>query len=255
MWKTYWWLERRLAPGVRFAQAEFEDRLVALVRSGDDWLDIGCGHTLLPEWRDSAERELIGRVRTLVGLDPESRSLQKHRSIRLLICGDAAHLPFADEAFDIVTANMVVEHLPEPDKQFREVARVLKPRGCFVFHTPNANGYPTLMARALPDRLRGLGARVLEGRGSGDRFPTFYRANTPAAIQEASRNSGLVPESVQLVRSNAMFPTIPPVAALELLFLRMLAAPRMAGLRPNLIAVLRKPECRRADAAGAPRPR
>lgn len=238
--KAYWWLEGRLAPGVRFAQSEYEDCLAAVVRSGDDWLDVGCGHNLLPAWRQDAERDLTGRARALVGLDPELGALQKHRSIRLLICGSAAQLPFADQSFDLVTANMVVEHLPEPYEQFQEIARVLKPGGCFVFHTPNARGYPTLMARALPDRLRGLGARILEGRKSDDRFPTFYRANTPAAIREAARDSGLVPETMNLVRSTAMFCMITPVAALELLFLRMLAAPSLAGLRPNLIAVLRK---------------
>src|SRR3954469_2960058 len=106
--RAYWWLEPRLAPGVRFAQVEYEECLAAAVQSGDDWLDVGCGHRLLPEWRQDAERELTSRAGSLVGLDPEFGALQKHRSIRLLICGDAIHLPFADESFDLVTANMVV---------------------------------------------------------------------------------------------------------------------------------------------------
>ncbi|HEY9225988.1 MAG TPA: class I SAM-dependent methyltransferase [Gemmatimonadaceae bacterium] len=240
--RLYWRLESWIAPGVRFAQSDFEECLSATIRPGDDWLDVGCGHNLLPEWRAAREQELISATKTLVGLDPEFAALRNHRSIRLLICGDAGNLPFATGSFDMVTANMVVEHLPDPHRQFREIARVLKPGGRFVFHTPNSNGYPTLMARLVPDRVRALAARTLERRPAEDRFPTFYRANTPAAIRSACQEAGLVPDRIDLVRSTAMFWMITPIAILELFFLRMLGSPDMATLRPNLIAVLKKPD-------------
>jgi SAM-dependent methyltransferase len=238
--RLYCRLEAAIAPGVRFAQADYEECLTQTVRPSDDWLDVGCGHRLLPEWRSAQEQLLIQRARTLVGLDPEHGALKNHANIHLRICGDAGSLPFANESFDIVTANMVVEHLPNPGAQFREIARVLKPGGRFVFHTPNANGYPTLMARSVPDRLRGLGARIIERRASEDRFPTFYRANTQSALNRVAHESGLAIDRISFVRSNAVFWMVTPVAVVELLFLRLLGNPKFAGLRPNLIAVLRK---------------
>ena len=241
LWSAYWWLERRLAPGVRYAQEDFEERLFATVTSGSDWLDLGCGHALLPEWRATREKEILGRPRLLVGLDPELSALEKHRGIRLRVCGDGGTLPFADGAFDLVTANMVVEHLAAPEAQFREIARILRPGGRFLFHTPNASGYPTLMARMVPDPVRALGAWIVENRGSEDRFRTYYRANSPPSIDRIAERAGFVVESVELVRSNAMFPLVTPVAAVELLFIRALARPRLSWLRPNLIAILRKP--------------
>jgi len=240
---VYWWLEPRLAPGVQYAQTVFEESLFSVVEAGCQWLDFGCGHALLPDWRASQEEDLTRRPSRLVGVDAERAALCRNRGIRLRVCADGATLPFAGGVFDLVTANMVVEHLPEPETQFREIARVLKPGGRFVFHTPNGTGYPTLLARTLPDNLRGAAARMLEGRAGGeDRFRTFYRANTPARIGDIARNSGFAIDRIELVRSSAMFPLVTPLAAVELLLLRALASRRLSWLRPNLIAVLRKPQ-------------
>jgi SAM-dependent methyltransferase len=227
---------------VRYAQQAYEEALFANVERGCWWLDLGCGHTLLPAWREASERALTALAGKLIGLDPERGALRAHRTIRLLVCGDGDTMPFPDNQFDLVTANMVVEHLADPARQFREIRRLLKPGGQFVFHTPNGTGYPTLMARAVPDAVRGLGARILEGRGEVDRFPTYYQANTPKQLQGIARATGFAVERVDLIRSNAMFPQVTPVAVAELLFLRALAAPGLGWLRPNLIAVLRKAE-------------
>ena len=240
IWRTYWWLEARIAPGVRYAQVDWEELLFDIVQPGTHWLDVGCGHTLFSEWRAAQETELLRRPTSIVGLDPEFGSLRAHRSISLRIAGDAQYLPFANETFDLVTANMVVEHLPKPEVQFREIARVLKPGGRFAFHTPNADGYPTRMAQMVPDGMRAIAARMLETRPSDDRFSTYYRANTATSIGSIAQDSGFMVEKLHLIRSTAMFWRIAPLAAVELLFLRGLAKPEMARLRPNLIAVLRK---------------
>lgn len=53
--------------------------------------------------------------------------------------GDAYHLPFPDEFFDVVTAMDFLDHVEDPDRVVRECARVLKPGGHFFFHTFNRN--------------------------------------------------------------------------------------------------------------------
>ncbi len=240
--EAYWWLERHLAPGVRYAQADYEQRLFDTIRGNEAWLDVGCGNTVLPTWREAQERELVDRAGVVLGLDPFFEALTQHRSIALRVCGGVDRLPFPDASFDVVTANMVVEHLSDPETQFREIARVVKPGGVFVLHTPNADGYSTRLTRLVPERFLDFGIKLLENRNPDDRFRTFYRANTASSLERVAAAVGLRVTRLELVRSTAMFYIIPPLAAFELLlFLRALASPRLERLRPNLIATLTKP--------------
>lgn len=67
-------------------------------------------------------------------LDEARRHLAGLRAVDL-IQGDAEHLPFADGAHDVVTAMFLFHELPPEVRRgvAREVARVLKPGGLFVF--------------------------------------------------------------------------------------------------------------------------
>ncbi|MGI8679451.1 MAG: class I SAM-dependent methyltransferase [Jatrophihabitans sp.] len=46
---------------------------------------------------------------------------------------DAEALPYPDDSFDIVIGHAVLHHIPDLDLAFREIMRVLKPGGRFVF--------------------------------------------------------------------------------------------------------------------------
>lgn len=46
-------------------------------------------------------------------------------------------LDFPDNSFDLVVSFDVFEHIPDSDQHLREVSRVLKPGGRYVFSTPN----------------------------------------------------------------------------------------------------------------------
>jgi SAM-dependent methyltransferase len=145
-----------------------------------------------------------------------------------------------DASFDVVTANMVVEHLDDPHSSFAEVARVLKRGGLFLVHTPNAKAFPTTLARLLPDSVKAPLARVLDNRRSIDVFPTYYRCNTAADIGRAAQAAGLVPVELSFVSSTALFSVVPPLAFLELLWLRAIQRDARRHLRSNVIAMLRK---------------
>ena len=238
--KAYRRLRDTIAPGLRHSQDMYEAELTRLVSHGADWLDLGCGHHLLPLWRERQERELIERCRSVVGIDYDFASLRKHRSIRTVVRGDISQLPFPDASFDLVSANMVVEHLSDPALQFQEIARVLRPGGRFVFHTPNANGYLTRLTRLVPEAVKGHLIRVLDGRTSDDVFPTYYRANTRSALTPIAAQSGLAVDRARLVATQAVFSVVLPLAFVELLFIRLVLTDSMRELRPNLIAVLSK---------------
>jgi len=46
---------------------------------------------------------------------------------------DAERLPYDDDEFDIVVGHAVLHHIPDLEQSFREILRVLKPGGRFVF--------------------------------------------------------------------------------------------------------------------------
>lgn len=235
-----WAMQRRIAPTVRYSQTHFEEFLFARAPQATAWLDLGCGHHLLPEWRDEAERDLLGRVPFVVGVDYDLPSLQMHRSIRDRVRADARRLPFADESFDLVTANMVVEHLDDPDSQFGEVARVLRPGGGFIFHTPNARSYFVTVARLLPDTIKRLLVKFFDGREETDVFPTHYRANRAEEIRRIAASAGFEPDEMKFVSSGAIATPLPFVSVFELLLLRQFERPSLAHYRSNIICALRK---------------
>ncbi|MFL6257460.1 MAG: hypothetical protein ACJ74T_20840, partial [Pyrinomonadaceae bacterium] len=59
---------RRIAPRLLYSQEVYEQALDEYVADGAVWLDLGCGHQVLPPWRAEQERRLVGRCRAVVGL-------------------------------------------------------------------------------------------------------------------------------------------------------------------------------------------
>jgi SAM-dependent methyltransferase len=91
--------------------------LVLPVESGI-CLDLGCG--------PGYNRAFIqGRGYQWVGLDVTLTD-------KLTLCGDGHHLPFQDEAFGLVLAIAVLEHLHSPVEAVREVWRVCRPGARFM---------------------------------------------------------------------------------------------------------------------------
>jgi len=61
---------------------------------------------------------------------------------------DAERLPYDDDSFDLVIGHAVLHHIPDVELAFREVLRVLKPGGRFVFA-----GEPTRYGDYIARRL------------------------------------------------------------------------------------------------------
>ena len=57
-----------------------------------------------------------------------------HRNLRFEVI-DAQSIPFKDERFDAVIANHMLYHVPDRNKAFSEIHRILKPGGCFYAST------------------------------------------------------------------------------------------------------------------------
>ena len=240
LYRAYWKLEQWIVPGLASSQSHYEKALGRYVTSATRWLDLGCGRRLLPEWRRDAERGLIASAGSVVGIDLDLESLRDNESIEHLCLSSVDDLPFADESFSLVTANMVMEHVSDPTAMLRELRRVLVPGGHVIFHTPNAKAFPTTVARVLPDGVKQRLARVLDGRASKDVFPTHYRANEPGEIHRHAQVAGFEVAELELVSTNAVFSVVLPLAFFELLWIRAIRDASRATLRSNIIAVLRR---------------
>lgn len=240
LYNVYWKLLQAIAPGLRSSQYHYESVLGPHARSTARWLDLGCGHALLPAWRAQEEKRLVDECKMLVGLDYDLPSLLAHPNIHRRVRGDIATLPFASDSFDLVTANMVVEHLASPETQFREVHRILNDGGVFIFHTPNALSHGVIVARIVPDFLKRKIVFLLDGRSTTDVFKAYYRANTKKSVLKIAESNGFELVDVTLVLTDAIFALIPPLAIIELLWLRLLMATPFQAMRTNIICVLRK---------------
>lgn len=66
------------------------------------------------------------------------RGINKYPYLRnRLLAYDGTEFPFADKSFDNIVSFDVIEHIPDLNKHFREVNRMLKPNGLYIFQTPN----------------------------------------------------------------------------------------------------------------------
>jgi 2-polyprenyl-3-methyl-5-hydroxy-6-metoxy-1,4-benzoquinol methylase len=110
---------RRLMRGFQAAL----DELFACAAPGSV-LDVGCGEGVLTErW---ARQLGSGRV---VGLDLEDPGLRAHWSGRTrpnleFVAGQGSELPFERGEFELVAAIESLEHVADPERMLREMARV-----------------------------------------------------------------------------------------------------------------------------------
>lgn len=238
--KIYWNIEKVVTPNLKYSQDRYEAVLAPFVNTKITWLDLGCGNQILPHWRLAAEANLVNRSRMVIGIDYNLASLKKHKTVFPKIRGDICRLPFKKNSFDLVTANMVVEHLRNASLQFQAINRILKPNGIFLFHTPNAFGYTTIMGKFVPKILKNKIIHCLDGRNEEDIFETYYEANRLKRIVNLAANTGFEIIKTKMIVSTAVFAIIPPLALLELIWIRLLMTKPLTPLRTNVIAILRK---------------
>jgi len=173
---------------------EVERRLLdAALRPGAVALDAGCGRTTrLRNYRD--------RIVRLVGVDADEDAGRANPYLDEFVLADLDEaLPFADESFDLVYANFVVEHLAHPERTFAEWRRVLRPGGHLVLLTSNRANPLMAAADRLPRRARLAIKRRGAGAADRDVYPTRYGANTPRGLADAIEAARFEPISVNFV--------------------------------------------------------
>lgn len=232
-------LSRFLGVDLTHSQRRYARLLDAVVRPGCRWLDLGCGRQLLPEWvlDRQSQAALAGRASLLIGVDVDA-SIREHTLIRNRIMAVGEHLPFRDSCLDLVTANVVVEHIADPRALLGELWRVLAPGGLFAFHTPNALNYLVILARLIPYHIRRKLVFLIEGRKEEDVFPTFYRMNSLSSIEKLGRECGWDVVLAKTVGSSGTFGRLGVLGWLELIAMKSIARGRFQS---NILCVMQKP--------------
>ncbi|WP_133898754.1 methyltransferase domain-containing protein [Streptomyces sp. KS 21] len=138
-------------PAFTTAVAEFG------LRPGDRVLDAGCGTGRAL----SALRAAVGPAGTVLGADLTLQMLAAARQAGrgaegALLLADVARLPLRDGVLDAVFAAGLIAHLPDPEANLRELARVVRPGGRLaLFHPIGRAALAARQGRELtPDDLR-----------------------------------------------------------------------------------------------------
>jgi SAM-dependent methyltransferase len=124
------------------------------LRHGDAVMDAGCGTgRALP-----ALREAVGPDGLVLGVDLTAEMLGAavragRDALGQLLLADVAGLPLRDGSLDVVFGAGLITHLPHPEENLRELARVVRPGGRLALFHPI--GRAALAARQ--------GRRITEG--------------------------------------------------------------------------------------------
>ena len=134
------------------------------IRDGMSVLELGCGTGDM--W--TGKQEMIRRCSRLVlsdfsegMLDKAKETLRDYEGIEYRVI-DIQDIPFGDNEFDLVVANMMLYHVPDLQQGLREVRRVLKENGRFCCATFGEHG--------MMEYIHGLFGIQPEKGGSGSGF-------------------------------------------------------------------------------------
>ncbi len=214
----------------------FRARVLARLSGQSRLLDLGAGAGIV------AAMNFRGLAACVCGIDPDPR-VRSNPYLDEALVGSGEAIPFPDGHFDLVFADNVFEHLPDPLRVVREVHRVLRPGGWLLFKTPNKWHYMPLVARLTPHRFHRFYNR-LRGRAETDTFPTRYRANSRGDVARLAAQGGFLLEQVELIEGRPEYLRISaPTYLLGRCYERAVNATTwLEGLRILLIAQLRKPD-------------
>jgi SAM-dependent methyltransferase len=185
------WLDRKWYPAYErnWDDFLFRERILDQITPNSVVLDLGAGAGIV------SQMNFRGLAEKVCGVDLDRRVVNNPMLDEGLV-SDAGKIPYSDSSFDVVFSDNVLEHLDAPLTVYKEVNRVLKPGGIFLFKTPNKRHYMPLIARLTPHSFHQFVNR-LRGRATADTFPTHYRTNTKNDVIRFAEESGLIVKSLE----------------------------------------------------------
>jgi SAM-dependent methyltransferase len=217
---------------------EFHDLCATVLPRGGSYLELGAGPT-------NRTSEFLASLGELHGLDPDP-AVRTNTALSSAAVLEDDRFPFDEACFDGCVSNFVLEHVTDPASHLREVRRVLRPGGAYVFRTPNLFHYVALISAITPHRIHLRMANRLRNlpQDSHEPYPTRYRLNSRRAVRLQARRADLELESLRLIEKEPSYGM-----SSRVLFFTFMAYERvvnstdlLSDLRSNILCVLRKPK-------------
>jgi len=157
--------------------------LLSYLQPGTSLLDIGCGPGTITV--DFAARIAPGSV---TAVEPTDSALSLARTEAQARCvsnvsfvvGDVHALDFPDDAFDVVHAHQVLQHVADPVRALREMKRVCAPGGILAARDADYAGFIWFPQLPALDRWLDLYRRAARANGgepdAGRRLLSWARA-------------------------------------------------------------------------------
>lgn len=168
---------------------EFYQRVVSVIPEGAVVLDLGAGrgsafYAKLGPWKHWLLR-LGKKYSRRIGADVDPAVKNNPELDQAEIIEPGKPLPFADQTFDLILCDWVLEHIEDPVSFAAEVRRVLKVGGWFCARTPNRWSYYAVGVRLMNEAMEAKALRFLQpNRKEIDTFPKIYRLNTLRDIRQ-----------------------------------------------------------------------
>ncbi len=161
---------------------KYESKIESILKGSDTILDAGCGR------RAPILRKFAEKAQKLIGVDLED-PIEVIPEVKY-IKGNISSIDIPENSVDVVISRAVLEHVPDPDAVFKEIERILKSGGSFIFLVPNLCDYVSLISKIIPNRYHKQIVSKTEGRKMDDVFPAYYKANTYSSIKTLSKKHG-----------------------------------------------------------------
>lgn len=132
-----YWDKEWQSDSVQRNYEELFSRILAHIPEDARVLDVGCGIGRLSRLMREKRKAVV------TGLDFSPWACEKLRADGFdAIVSSLPAIPFPDAHFDVAVATEVLEHLDEPEKTLREMARVIRPGGIIMISVPNDTLHP-----------------------------------------------------------------------------------------------------------------
>lgn len=147
------------------------------IKPNDRILELGCGTAAM--WKNNLSLLDGGSHLTLTDfssamLETAKRNTEGSACVDYQVV-DIQDIPYKDNAFDIVIANMMLYHVPDLDRGLSEVRRVLKPGGSFYCATYGEHGIMEFINETLHSySIGGSIAKTFTLQNGGDSLRKFF---------------------------------------------------------------------------------
>lgn len=211
----------------------YEQMILSKLKPDSVLLDAGCGRTA------PVLAKFVGKAKRLVGVELVEFDPQKVPAGVELIQANLASVPqLGPASVDLIISRSVLEHVAEIEPVYKEMHRILKPGGGFVFLVPNFWDYVSLISWIIPNKFHGLIVSKTEGRDAHDTFPAFYKSNTRRSVARLASRTGFRMISCEyLGQYPAMLMFNAPLFLLGSLYEKLIARFRRLGFLRGWILV------------------